>query len=82
MAKSSILNSIFSAALKKATGTTKSKTTTVSKTTGSTAKTNSASEAAKNLSPAMKKKADEVWNKPISTPKGWTRTTGKTYSSS
>jgi hypothetical protein len=29
----------------------------------------------------MKAAADKVWNKPISTPKGWTRTTDTSYSS-
>jgi hypothetical protein len=30
----------------------------------------------------MKAKANEIWNKPISMPKGWTRTTDTSYSSS
>ena len=88
MAKS-ILNSILTAALKTAGVTAKKKTTTVtapkaatSKAAGASAQTKSAGAVAKNLSPEMKKKANEIWNKPIPTPEGWTRTTDISYSSS
>ena len=82
MAKS-ILGSILNVALKTAAGAGKKTTTAAApKTAGASAQTKNASAAAKNLSPAMKAKAEEVWNKPIATPKGWTRTTGTTYSSS
>ena len=82
MAKN-ILNSILNIALKTAGGTAKKKTTTAAapKATGSSAQTKSAADVAKNLSPGMKAAADKVWNKPISTPKGWTRTTDTSYSS-